>query len=111
MLAPWTSSASRVSSPSRPSVDSQFEGYERLDELEWGEYRERYGDIQRLDRILEAEDDTPTATRPPSRRTCGDVGDHRVQQPDARARDHESAEQRRPPIARVTDASAISSSL
>jgi alpha,alpha-trehalase len=40
-------------------VISQFEGYERLEELDWEGYRERYGDIQRLDRILEAEDDTP----------------------------------------------------
>jgi alpha,alpha-trehalase len=38
---------------------SQFEGYEHLDELDWDAYRERYGDIQRLDRILEAEGDTP----------------------------------------------------
>ena len=36
---------------------SQFEGYEELQELDWEGYRERYDDIQRLDRILEAEDD------------------------------------------------------
>ena len=29
---------------------SQFEGYDRLDELDWLDYQERYGDIQRLDR-------------------------------------------------------------
>jgi alpha,alpha-trehalase len=40
-------------------IISQFEGYEELDEFDWAGYRERYGDIQRLDRILEAEDDTP----------------------------------------------------
>jgi alpha,alpha-trehalase len=40
-------------------IISQFDGYERLEELDWAGYRERYGDIQRLDRILEAEDDTP----------------------------------------------------
>jgi alpha,alpha-trehalase len=39
-------------------VISQFEGYDRLLELDWLDYRERYGDIQRLDRILEAEGDT-----------------------------------------------------
>ena len=49
---------------------SQFEGYEQLEELDWDGYRERYGDISRLDRILEAEGDTPTATRSPSRPTC-----------------------------------------
>jgi alpha,alpha-trehalase len=38
---------------------SQFEGYERLAEFDWEGYRRRYGDIQRLDRILEAEGDTP----------------------------------------------------
>jgi alpha,alpha-trehalase len=37
---------------------SQFEGYERLEELDWDAYRARYGDLQRLDRILEAEGDT-----------------------------------------------------
>ena len=38
---------------------SQFEGYERLDELDFDRYRAKYGNIQRLDRILEAEHDTP----------------------------------------------------
>jgi len=40
-------------------VISQFEGYDRLEEFDWAAYRERYGNIQRLDRILEAEGDTP----------------------------------------------------
>jgi len=40
-------------------IPSQFEGYEGLKEFDWEGYRERYGDIQRLDRILESEDDTP----------------------------------------------------
>ncbi|HEV2109377.1 MAG TPA: glycosyl hydrolase family 65 protein [Thermomicrobiales bacterium] len=38
---------------------AQFEGYERLEELDWDAYRERYGDIERLDYILDAEGDTP----------------------------------------------------
>ncbi len=38
---------------------SQFEGYEQLEELDWEGYRARYGNIQRLDRILEAEGDSP----------------------------------------------------
>ncbi|NIJ11778.1 trehalose 6-phosphate phosphatase [Saccharomonospora amisosensis] len=38
-------------------VISQFEGYELLRELDWEHYRQRYGNIQRLDRILEAEGD------------------------------------------------------
>jgi len=37
----------------------QFEGYGELEEFDWEGYRKKYGDIQRLDRILEAEDDTP----------------------------------------------------
>ncbi|MGD2076516.1 MAG: glycosyl hydrolase family 65 protein [Gammaproteobacteria bacterium] len=40
-------------------IISQFEGYEKLEELDWEGYREKYGDMQRLDRILEAEGDTP----------------------------------------------------
>lgn len=38
---------------------SQFEGYEDLEELDWDAYREKYGNIGRLDRILEAEGDSP----------------------------------------------------
>jgi alpha,alpha-trehalase len=40
-------------------IISQFEGYDRLLEFDWEGYRKKYGDIQRLDRILEAEGDTP----------------------------------------------------
>lgn len=40
-------------------IISQLAGYERLTELPWDAYRQRYGDIARLDRILEAEGDTP----------------------------------------------------
>ncbi|HUG76025.1 MAG TPA: glycosyl hydrolase family 65 protein, partial [Burkholderiales bacterium] len=36
-------------------IISQFEGYEKLAELDWAGYREKYADIHRLDRILEAE--------------------------------------------------------
>ena len=39
-------------------VLTQFEGYEQLREFDWEGYRERYGDIQRLDRLLEAEGDS-----------------------------------------------------
>ncbi|MGE0333941.1 MAG: glycoside hydrolase family 65 protein [Gammaproteobacteria bacterium] len=41
----------------KDSVIAQFEGYDRLEELDWHAYRRKY-DIQRLDRILEAEGDT-----------------------------------------------------
>jgi trehalose/maltose hydrolase-like predicted phosphorylase/beta-phosphoglucomutase-like phosphatase (HAD superfamily) len=39
-------------------VLTQFEGYERLLEFDWEGYREKYGNIQRLDRVLEAEGDS-----------------------------------------------------
>jgi beta-phosphoglucomutase family hydrolase len=39
-------------------VISQFEGYGTLKELDWEHYRDAYGDIERLDLILEAENDT-----------------------------------------------------
>ncbi len=38
---------------------AQFEGYEELTEFDWRTYRDRYGDIRRLDLILEAEGDSP----------------------------------------------------
>jgi trehalose/maltose hydrolase-like predicted phosphorylase len=39
-------------------IISQFAGYDQLEELDWDAYRRRYGDLQRLDRILHAEGDT-----------------------------------------------------
>ncbi|MGW8311921.1 MAG: glycoside hydrolase family 65 protein [Desulfuromonadales bacterium] len=42
---------------------SQFEGYEDLEEFDWETYRARHGKVMRLDRILEAEDDTPNRYR------------------------------------------------
>jgi alpha,alpha-trehalase len=40
-------------------VLTQFEGYEQLREFDWEGYRARYGNIARLDRLLEAEGDSP----------------------------------------------------
>ena len=39
-------------------IIGQFEGYEELRELDWDAYRTRYGNIQRLDLILESENDS-----------------------------------------------------
>jgi beta-phosphoglucomutase family hydrolase len=39
-------------------IISQFEGYEKLAELDWEDYRWRYSNIQRLELILEAENDS-----------------------------------------------------
>ncbi len=40
------------------TTSSAFQGYGDLAELDWDGYRKRYGDIRRLDRILEAEGDS-----------------------------------------------------
>jgi trehalose/maltose hydrolase-like predicted phosphorylase len=40
-------------------IISQFEGYEKLAELDWDAYGAKYGRIQRLDRILRSEGDDP----------------------------------------------------
>ncbi|MER7014460.1 glycosyl hydrolase family 65 protein [Saccharopolyspora sp. NPDC000359] len=56
----WRRIAQRMFVPFHgDGIISQFEGYDQLDELDWDGYRHRYGDIQRLDRILEAEGDDP----------------------------------------------------
>jgi beta-phosphoglucomutase family hydrolase len=39
-------------------IISQFEGYGKLRELDWARYRAQYGNIQRLDLILEGEGDS-----------------------------------------------------
>jgi trehalose/maltose hydrolase-like predicted phosphorylase len=39
-------------------IISQFEGYDRLKELDWDAYRSGYGNIQRLELILESEGDS-----------------------------------------------------
>ena len=40
-------------------IISQFEGWDELEDLDWDELRRRHGDIQRVDRILEAQGDDP----------------------------------------------------
>ncbi len=37
----------------------QFEGFDELKDLSWNKYRKKYGEIMRLDRILEKENDSP----------------------------------------------------
>ena len=57
-LARWEAISRRMFVPFHDGdVISQFEGYERLAEFDWQGYRARYGNIRRLDRILEAEGD------------------------------------------------------
>ena len=44
---------------SEDGVVEQFQGYFGLEELDWKHYREKYGDIHRLDRILKSEGKSP----------------------------------------------------
>jgi trehalose/maltose hydrolase-like predicted phosphorylase len=57
-LERWEEVSRRLRVPFHQGVVSQFDGYGDLRELDWDGYRERYGDIRRLDRILESEGDT-----------------------------------------------------
>ncbi len=54
----WDEIGRKLTVPFHDGVISQFAGYERLEEFDWEGYTERYGDIHRLDRILEAEGDS-----------------------------------------------------
>ncbi|MEU6378761.1 glycosyl hydrolase family 65 protein [Streptomyces sp. NPDC046909] len=54
----WEDVSRTLHVPFHDDVISQFEGYGDLTELDWEGYRARYGDIRRLDRILEAEGDS-----------------------------------------------------
>lgn len=58
-LAAWDRISRRLRVPFHADgVISQFEGYEDLKEFDWASYRDRYGDIARLDLILQAEGDS-----------------------------------------------------
>ena len=58
-IARWRDISRRMFVPFHGNgIISQFEGYEKLAELDWDDYRKRYGNIQRLDLILEAENDS-----------------------------------------------------
>jgi trehalose/maltose hydrolase-like predicted phosphorylase len=58
-IARWGDISRRMVVPFHDNgIISQFEGYEKLRELDWQDYRTRYGNIQRLDLILEAESDS-----------------------------------------------------
>lgn len=59
-IAKWDEMSRKLHIPfHNEGIISQFEGYEKLEDFPWEEYRAKYGDIQRLDRILELEGDTP----------------------------------------------------
>jgi trehalose/maltose hydrolase-like predicted phosphorylase len=59
-LALWRDMSRRMFVPFHDDgIISQFEGYADLEELDWDAYRAKYGNIQRLDRILRAEGKDP----------------------------------------------------
>jgi alpha,alpha-trehalase len=59
-LARWETLSRRLVVPFHgDGLISQFEGFERLEPFPFAAYRARYGEIRRLDRILEAEGDDP----------------------------------------------------
>jgi trehalose/maltose hydrolase-like predicted phosphorylase len=59
-LALWEDMSRRMFVPFHgDGIISQFEGYADLEELDWDAYRAKYGNIQRLDRILRAEGNDP----------------------------------------------------
>ena len=58
-LAQWDELSRKLRVPLHgDGIISQFDGYGDLEPFDWPGYQERYGNIQRLDRILEAEHDT-----------------------------------------------------
>ena len=58
-VARWGDISRRMYVPLQDDgIISQFEGYDTLRELDWEGYRTRYGNIQRLDLILEGENDS-----------------------------------------------------
>ncbi|WP_219941621.1 glycoside hydrolase family 65 protein [Iamia sp. SCSIO 61187] len=54
----WDDVSRHLHVPFHDGIISQFAGWEDLDEIDWDDYRARYGNIGRLDLILEAEGDT-----------------------------------------------------
>lgn len=57
-VARWGEISRKMFVPFHDGVISQFEGYDTLRELDWEDYRGRYGNIQRIDLILESENDS-----------------------------------------------------
>ncbi|MFI2368076.1 glycoside hydrolase family 65 protein [Streptomyces sp. NPDC018833] len=57
-LPKWEDVSRRLRVPHHQGVISQFDRYGDLAELDWVAYRQRYDNIRRLDRILEAEGDS-----------------------------------------------------
>lgn len=61
--ARWELLSTRLAVPFHDGLISQFDGYGDLAELDWDRLRRTYGNIERLDLILEAEGDSPNRYR------------------------------------------------
>ncbi len=59
----WRLLARRLAVPFHDGIISQFDGYSELREFDWARYRRSYGNIERLDLILEAEGDSTNRYR------------------------------------------------
>jgi alpha,alpha-trehalase len=57
-LQRWEDISRKMFVPFHDGIITQFEGYEKLCEFDWERYKNKYKNIQRLDRILEAEADS-----------------------------------------------------
>jgi len=79
--------------PFHEGVISQFDGYEKLLQFDFERYRAQYGNLGRLDLILESEGDSPTTTRWPSSptRSCSSTCSRRGAPPGASALGYELA--------------------
>jgi trehalose/maltose hydrolase-like predicted phosphorylase len=55
-LDSWKEKSRKIFIPFKDKdIIEQFEGFEKLQDLDWEYYKKKYGNIQRIDRILEAE--------------------------------------------------------
>ncbi len=54
----WEEITHKMYVPFQDNIILQFDGYEKLKELDWDHYHKKYGYSLRLDRILESEDDS-----------------------------------------------------
>lgn len=58
-ISEWNRISRKLFIPIRSDgIIEQFEGYDKLREFPWQEYRKKYGNISRLDRVLEGEGDS-----------------------------------------------------
>lgn len=63
-LKRWTDITCKMTIPFHgDGIISQFQGYEKLEEFDWQGYRDKYGNIERLDRVLKAEGNSPDRYR------------------------------------------------